>query len=228
MKILCLIPARGGSKGIPQKNIKPLAGKKLIEYSLDIAKAIKGDITLCVSTDDMAIAKSVSDYGVSLPFIRPPEFATDTSSTRDVILHALSYYNEIGVAFDAILLLQPTSPFRKLEHVEGCIELYNTGIDLVVSVNKSKSNPYYNLFEEDSKGFLTHSKKGNFTRRQDCPTVFEVNGAVYVINPLSIVEKDLGKFEKIVKYEMPIINSIDIDDPLDWIIAETLLNNKLV
>jgi len=228
MKILCLIPARGGSKGIPHKNIKPLAGKKLIDYSLDIAIALKGDVTICVSTDDEAIAKAVSDFGVAIPFMRPPSLATDTSTTREVILHALSFYSKAGVNFDAIVLLQPTSPFRKIEHVEECIELYNPWVDLVVSVNKSKSNPYYNLFEKDSNGFLTHSKKGTFTRRQDCPEVFEVNGAVYVINPLSIIDKELGEFDKIVKYEMPIINSIDIDEPLDWIVAEALINNKLV
>lgn len=227
MKYLCLIPARGGSKGIPRKNIRPLGGKPLIYYSFDIAVALKGDVTICVSTDDTEIASKTEEYGLVVPFLRPQNLASDSASSRDVIIHALEFYETQGALFDAIILLQPTSPFRKLIHVQQCIVLYDSEIDMVVSVNRSNANPYYNLFEENDKGFLVKSKSGNFIRRQDCPPVFEVNGAVYIINPTSLKQQNLGDFKSIKKYEMPKRYSLDIDEPFDWELAEFLIEKGL-
>ena len=125
MKILVIIPARGGSKGIPHKNIKPLNGKPLIYYTIDCARAICDDADICVSTDDDEIIQVVEDYGLKVPFKRPAELATDTAGTYEVLLHALNYYEQQGRHYDVVMLLQNTSPFRAAEHVKEAITLYS-------------------------------------------------------------------------------------------------------
>lgn len=230
MKTLYVIPARGGSKGIPGKNIKPLAGKPLIEYSIDVARALANDEDICVTTDDNAIIETVERTGLKVPFVRPAELSTDQSGTYEVLLHALDFYESKGVHYDTMVLLQPTSPFRTVDNVKACLELYSDDIDMVVSVKQAATNPYYNAFEIDDNGFLHISKgEGNYTRRQDAPKVWEYNGAVYVINVESLRKMPLGKFTRRRMYEMSAERSIDLDTPTDWLIAETLLtqNNKL-
>ncbi len=224
MKILYLIPARGGSKGIPHKNIKPLAGKPLIGYTIDVAMQLTDAQHICMSSDDEEIISTVEQYGLSVPFKRPAHLATDETATYEVILHALEYYARQGHTYDALVLLQPTSPFRTARHVQEARALFTPDIDMVVSVCETRSNPYYVLFEENEDGFLTHSKKGNFTRRQDCPKVYEYNGAVYVINTQSLMtHSNIGELTKVRKYLMPHEASVDIDTPLDWDFAEFLM-----
>jgi N-acylneuraminate cytidylyltransferase len=222
MNILYIIPARGGSKGIPGKNIKMLGGKPLICHSIEIARQLAKDEDICVTTDDSLIIAEVEKMGLHVPFVRPAELATDTAGSYEVILHALHFFEKQGKVYDAIVLLQPTSPFRKPEFVKEAIALYNNSIDQVVSVVETKSNPYYILFEEDSNGFLQKSKQGNFTRRQDCPKVYEYNGSIYVMNVNSLKKKNIGQFNKVVKYVMEAKWSIDLDTPLDWEFAEFL------
>lgn len=224
MRTLVIIPARGGSKGIPHKNIKPLAGKPLIEYTIDVARQVADDCDICVSTDDWDIINLVEKYGLKVPFVRPAHLATDTAGTYEVLLHALEFYESNGVFYDNILLLQNTSPFRKAEHVKEALALYNNDIDMVVSVTEVSANPYYNCFEEDENGYLHISKgDGSLTRRQDAPKCWEYNGAIYVINPESLKKMPLGKFTKRVKYVMDKIYSVDLDTPSDWIIAEAII-----
>lgn len=224
MRTLVIIPARGGSKGIPHKNIKPLAGKPLIEYTIDVARQVADDCDICVSTDDWDIINLVEKYGLKVPFVRPAHLATDTAGTYEVLLHALEFYESHGVFYDNILLLQNTSPFRKAEHVKEALALYNNDIDMVVSVTEVSANPYYNCFEEDENGYLHISKgDGSLTRRQDAPKCWEYNGAIYVINPESLKKMSLGKFTKRVKYVMDKIYSVDLDTPSDWIIAEAII-----
>lgn len=228
-KILCVIPARGGSKGIPHKNIKLLNGKPLIEYTIDVARQVLPDEHICVSTDDDEIIKVVENYGLNVPFKRPVELATDTSGTYEVLLHALSYYESIKKEYDVVLLLQTTSPFRTASQVQAALSLYNPEIDMIVSVTETKSNPYYNSFEEDINGFLKISKgDGYFFRRQDVPKVWEYNGAIYVINVKSLKKMPLGKFLKKKKFVMDTSHSIDLDTLFDWQIAEMMLINNLV
>ena len=228
-KILCVIPARGGSKGIPHKNIKLLNGKPLIIYTIDIARQIFNDEDICVTTDDQQIIDVVEKYGLHVPFVRPFDLATDHATTQDVLRHALDFYEQKKQFYDVILLLQPTSPFRLKQHVEEAIKLYTDNCDMVVSVREASANPYYNLFEEDEFGYLHISKgKGNFTRRQDSPTVWEYNGSIYVINSKSLKTLMISDFSCKIKYLMENIYSMDIDDSLDWIIAEELLQKKLV
>ena len=208
MRILVIIPARGGSKGIPHKNIKPLGGKPLIRYAIDCAKQLAPDEDICVTTDDPEIIKCTEDYGLKVPFVRPDYLATDTMGTYEVLLHALGHYENSGREYDAIVLLQPTSPFRQKEDVEGSMNLYNKDVDMVVSVKEAATNPYYNSFEEDENGYLVISKgDGHYCRRQDAPKAWEYNGAVYVINPQSLKKMKMSEFRKIKKYEMDSLHS---------------------
>ena len=227
MKILYLIPARKGSKGLPGKNIKILGNKPLIEYSIDFAlENIKFDDELCISTDDIEVMKIAESKGISIPFIRPESLSDDNASSYDVIIHALNYYEENGKNFDSILLLQPTSPFRNINDFHNIIDMYEENCDMVVSVKIAKENPYFTLFEENKEGMLIKSKSGDFVRRQDCPSVYAFNGSMYLINTKSIKKFKLNEFNKIKKIIMPEERSVDIDNQADWTLAEFYLNNE--
>ncbi len=219
--ILVIIPARGGSKGIPGKNLKVLGDKPLIAYTIEVALELFKENQICVSTDDEEIADFARSYGNIVPFMRPAHLSTDEASSQDVILHALDFYRE--KTFKSVVLLQPTSPFRKKEHVTACLNLFDSSLDMVTTVYESKSNPYFNLMEENEEGFLEKSKPSGYTRRQDCPPVYELNGAVYVINTVSVRTMPIARFEKVKKVEMSSFDSIDLDTPLDWKIATLVL-----
>lgn len=225
-KSLYIIPARGGSKGIPRKNIKTLGGIPLIHYSIAVARALADDEHIIVTTDDEEIANVARQTGLAVPYMRPAHLATDTAGSREVILDAMYYADRSGIEYDKVVLLQPTSPLRRVEDVEKCLSLYNAQIDMVVSVVESAANPYYNCFETDAQsGFLHVSKgDGHYTRRQDAPKVWEYNGAVYVINPQSLRNMAMGDFSRRVPCEMPRERSIDLDSPIDWAIAEIMIN----
>ena len=223
MKILVVIPARGGSKGIPHKNIKPLRGKPLIHYTIDEAREIVGDEDICVSTDDPEIIRCVEDYGLKVPFVRPEELATDTAGTYEVLLHALDFYEKQGRHYDIVLLLQNTSPFRKAEQIKEALKLYRENIDMVVSVKECAANPYYCVFEEDNNGFLHVCKgNGNIFRRQDAPKVYEYNGAIYIMNARTLKTTHMHKMQKRVKYVMDDMSSFDLDTMWDWEMAERI------
>lgn len=221
MEILYVIPARGGSKGIPYKNIKLLAGKPLICYSIDIARALTSDNNICVSTDDEEIIKIVEDYGLKVPFLRPENLGSDTATTRDVLLHVIDFYRTQGKYYDVIVLLQPTSPLRRKEHVIEALQLYNNNIDMVVSVKQSHSAPI--ICSENESGYLSQVIKCG-TRRQDYSSFYEYNGSIYIVNIQSILEKPFIELNKTIKYLMPDIYSIDIDNELDWKFAELIIN----
>lgn len=229
MRPLVIIPARGGSKGIPHKNIKELGGKPLICYAIDAARKLTSDENICVSSDDDAIIKVVEDYGLKVPFKRPDSLATDNAGTNGVLLHALDFYEQKGNTFDVVVLLQATSPFRRAEDVTEAVKLYDDSVDMVTSVMPAKCNPYYDGFEDNSEGLLTISKgDGTIERRQDAPRVWQQNGAVYVLNSKSLKEKGLAGMTKIRKYVMDEIHSVDLDNMLDWKIAEIMLKDNIV
>lgn len=229
MRPLIIIPARGGSKGIPHKNIKELGGKPLICYAIDAARKFTTDDNICVSTDDDAIIKVVEDYGLHVPFKRPEYLATDHAGTNGVLLHALNFYEEKGNVYDVVILLQATSPFRRTEDVAEAAKLYDESIDMVTSVMPAKCNPYYDGFEDDENGLLVISKgNGTIERRQDAPRVWQQNGAVYVINPAQLKARGLAGMTKIRKYVMDELHSLDLDNMLDWKIAEIMLKDNLV
>lgn len=222
--ILVVIPARSGSKGIPGKNIKKLHGKPLINYTIEAAKEIFENSQVIVSTDDKEIAEIAASHGANIPFLRPKELAQDDSSTRDVILHLVDYFERKKSMPSVIVLLQVTSPLRNSKHLNEALDLFfHKDCDMVVSVTESKTSPYFNLYEENKKGYLQKSKDGAFTRRQDVPPVYEYNGAIYIFKTKSIVESEMKDFEKITKYVMSKNDSVDIDDEVDWKIAEYIL-----
>ena len=227
---LIVIPARGGSKGIPGKNIKPLAGKPLLHYAIDTARQLVPEQMICLSTDDEAIAASAEGYGLQVPFRRPPELATDTAGTYEVLLHALQHYEQAGLKIERVVLLQVTSPFRKAAHVKDALEKYTPEVDMVVSVFETDANPYFVLMEEDGQGYLRKSKiLGAVVRRQDAPRVWQLNGAVYVINAHSLKKfKLFADFPRIVKSEMDALHSQDLDNTTDWLYCEFLLEKGLV
>ena len=223
---LYIIPARGGSKGIPGKNIKKLCGRPLIAYSIDAAKECATDEAhIILSTDSDEIAQTARSLGLKVDYSRPAELATDTSGSREVILDAMDWADKKGIKYDCVVLLQPTSPMRTAKDIREALALYDKDTDMVVSVTEASTNPYYNCFEKDDEtGFLHISKgAGKLTRRQDAPKAWEYNGAVYVINPDAIRKMGLGEFKKRVPFEMPKSRSIDLDTPTDWTIAEILM-----
>jgi len=226
MRALYLIPARGGSKGIPHKNIKLLCGKPLIHYAIDVARKLVSDNDICVSTDDEEIIKVAEYIGLKVPFIRPDYLASDTATSSDVIVHAINFYKEKGIDYDVVVLLQPTSPFRRVEDVKGCLDLYSDSLDMVTSVKESYVSAV--LCNEDKNGYLVDTLSNGATRRQDADKYYEYNGAVYVINVKSVLEKGLSGLTRIKKYVMPEINSLDIDVMTDWYIAESLLEKKVI
>ena len=226
MQTLFLIPARGGSKGIPGKNVKLFAGKPLVSYSILLARQFAQDRDICLSTDGDAIAAIAESMGLALHFRRPAELATDKSSTDDVIRHALNYYASIGLIYDNVLLLQPTSPLRQAIHVKEALSIYTPGVDLVLSVKLAEANPYFVLFEENNDGLLEKSKTANFTRRQDCPKVWQANGAIYIYNAENLKKAIEPANRRIIKYVMESKYSADLDTELDWQYAE-FLNSKL-
>jgi len=226
MQTLFLIPARGDSKGIPGKNVKLFAGKPLVSYSIALAREFVRDVDICLSTDNVAIAAVAERMGLPVPFHRPPELATDTASTNDVIMHALDFYASLERTYNNIVLLQPTSPLRQAFHVREALSLYSHEIDLVLTVKLAEANPYFSLFEETPDGFLEKSKNGPFTRRQDCPKVWQANGAIYIYNVERLKQPIEPAYRRIVKYVMESKYSADLDTEHDWQYAE-FLNSKL-
>ncbi|TVL99729.1 MAG: acylneuraminate cytidylyltransferase family protein [Candidatus Brocadia sp. WS118] len=226
MKPLVVIPARGGSKGIPRKNIKKLGEKPLIQYTIEAARQVFDDELICVSTDDPEIKEVVETLGLVVPFLRPAELATDDAGTYEVLLHAVDFYEKEKNNYpDTLILLQVTSPFRTKRHIKEALDLFDKDCEMVVSVKETKSNPYYVLREEDEDGWLVKSKEGNFTRRQDCPKVWEVNGAIYIINIATLKKTPPHQMAKVRKYVMDERSSHDIDSQFDWALAKVLLEN---
>lgn len=224
---LIVIPARGGSKGIPRKNIAPLAGRPLIAYTIDAAKAVADNRHIILSTDSDEIAAAAEAEGLPVGYRRPDRLATDTAGSREVIIDAMDHADASGIDYDVVVLLQPTSPLRSVDDVSRAIDLYRPDIDMVVTVKECSANPYYNCFEPTPDGFLKISKgDGLLTRRQDAPPAYEFNGAVYVINPQSIRRSPLGAFTRRVASPMPPERSVDIDSPLDLIIAEAIIKQS--
>jgi len=220
---LFVITARGGSKGLPGKNIKDLCGKPLIAYSIDVARAFVDDEHICVSTDSEEIKRVVEISGLNVPFLRPDYLATDTATSNDVLIHAVNFFKEQGRNYKKLVLLQPTSPLRTAEDVAGALALYKDDIDMVVSVMKSHAPAV--LCNEDEDGFIQLVYNKNATGRQQLKEMYEFNGAVYVINIQALLKKGIAGFTKRVKYVMSKEHSVDIDDIYDFYQVEIMMKN---
>lgn len=227
METLVVIPARGGSKGIPGKNIKPLGGKPLLHYTIEAARKFTTDQHICLSTDSDEVIACAQQIGLEVFFRRPTYLATDQSGSTEVVLHAFEFFRNTGRHYKQILVLQPTSPFRLHHHLQDIKLLFKPNIDMVVSVGVSHLNPYFTLFEENRLGFLKRSKQSKFTRRQDVPPAYYYNGSLYLINVNSLLKGSISTFRKVKKYLMDELYCQDIDTPLDWLICETILEKKL-
>ena len=229
MKILYLIPARGGSKGLLKKNIKLLNDKPLLHYSIDFARKFTTDDNICLSTDDNEIIDCAKEINLEVKFIRPKQLASDTANTNDVINHAIKYYESKGIIYDLLILLQPTTPFRNKEHLVEMIDSWKNNLELFVSVKEPHDSPYFNLFEENEIGELVKVKNSTISRRQDAPKVYAYNGSIYIFNIKSLESKRISEFKRIKKYLMTNqMYSVDIDTNFDWLLAETIINNKLI
>jgi CMP-N,N'-diacetyllegionaminic acid synthase len=225
-KVVCVIPARGGSKGIPRKNIKELAGKPLIAYTIEQALQSKYIDRVIVSTEDIEIANISKQYRAEVPFMRPDDLAGDQVGTVDVLLHAINWFEEHKYDFDILVLLHTTTPLRVSKDIDACIELlHGTKSDNVFSVTESHRNPYFNMVEIDKEGKVKLAKEGAFNTRQSAPRVYDMNASIYVWWK-EILKKEKKIFLSGSKiFEMPKERSIDIDDDFDFRMAEYFLKN---
>jgi N-acylneuraminate cytidylyltransferase len=226
MNILTIIAARRDSKGIPGKNWKLLGGKPLIQWSIESALDVVPKENICITTNSQEVIDISQACGLVVPFVRPEHLSTDTASSRDAILHALDFYEAAnGQKYDAILQLQPTSPFRTKEQIEGCMDTFAKKLpDMVLSAYMPNLNPYYNLYSEDSNGFIHRAIPSEYTRRQDCPPVYALNGSIYVYSTQAIRTMEIHQFEKVMKFVVPAKYGIDLDTEEDWDLAEYLID----
>lgn len=230
MKILAVITARGGSKRIPGKNIRPLGGIPLITWTINAAKRHPEICDILVTTDDLMIAGIARAEGVCVPWIRPAELASDTSNSVDVCLHALDWYERENGVVDGLLLLQPTSPFRSWSTISKGIALFlKSSGNAVVSLSPAVSNPHwcYRVIGDSATPIMNHGVK--IERTQDLPPVFVLNGMLYLITP------DQLRSERTFtpKDMQPLIveklwEGLDIDLPWDWFIAEKVAEYLLL
>ncbi|MEW6619808.1 MAG: acylneuraminate cytidylyltransferase family protein [bacterium] len=222
-KFVGLIPARGGSKNIPLKNIKPFQGIPLIAYTIEEALKSKYLDRIIVSTDDDQIAKISKEYGAEVPFLRPAELATDTAPTLPVIQHALRYLESEGYISDFVVLLQPTSPLRPVKYIDAAIEkILETNADSVITITESEIHPYWMCKLEGDK-VSPFIKTNSSLRRQDLPVIYRLNGAVVVSKTEVILSGKSYQEQDVRAIIMESIYSIDIDTPLDFYIAEKIM-----
>jgi CMP-N-acetylneuraminic acid synthetase len=222
VRILALITARGGSKRLPGKNIRPLGGKPLIVWSIDVAKDSLEICDILVSTDDSAIAAVCEKAGAYVPWLRPAELAIDTASSVDVALHALDWYEAEKGAVDGLLLLQPTSPFRTQATVQRGIELFSQNdYQPVLGVSPTHAHPMWAHKMEGDYLVPFMGEHGFRTRSQDLPSAYVVNGSFYLITPaeLRACRSFVGAKTIPLLVESP-QEAVDIDTAWDWEIAE--------
>jgi len=229
-KILAIIPARGGSKGVPNKNIKKLNGKPLIEFTVEVALKSNYLAKVIVSTDDEKIAEISRNIGVEVPFLRPDNLAQDTSPTLPVIKHALEFYQDLGVEFDAVCLLQVTSPIRTVDFLNNCLEKFiSSRSDSLVSVLEVPHhlNPHW-TFKENEKGNLSIAtgEKNIITRRQELPKAYYRDGSVYITKSKVILKENSLFGDKISYFINPSKDNVNIDTPTDWRLAEEYFTKK--
>ncbi|KGG79683.1 acylneuraminate cytidylyltransferase [Caloranaerobacter azorensis H53214] len=213
---LAVIPARSGSKGIPNKNIVNINGKPLIQYTIDEALKSKYLDKIIVSTDSEKIANIARKCGANVPFLRPAELASDTAKTIDVLIHVIDELKKIGDKYDYVVLLQPTQPLRQAFHIDEAIEkIVNNNESSLVSVSKVKEHPILiRTIKED--GTLENLLKVNSTvRRQDFPDYYKVNGAIYINKINETFNNNLSLNDNKIPYIMEEEYDIDIDVPLD-------------
>lgn len=228
MKAVAFIFARGGSKGLPGKNIRPLAGKPLIAWSIEHARAVQRIDRIIVSTDSQEIANVALQYGAEVPFIRPDELASDTSPEWLAWRHALNYLQTTeGTLPDTMVSIPCTAPMRLPVDIERCLDEYEKGnVDVIVTVSDAHRNPFFNMVKENSDGTvgLVNPALSVIARRQDAPDVYDMTTVAYVVRPGFVMQNNAIFEGRVRAVNVPIERAIDIDTLLDFKIAECLLS----
>jgi len=224
MKPICFIGARGGSKGVPKKNIRIIAGKPLIAHT--IQKAIKSGIFshVVISTEDTKIATIAKKYGAEVPFRRPKNLATDIATMEDVLVHGLKKLLSLGYKFDIFVLLDATAPFIRIKDISGTIRiLRKKHCDAVFGVYQQHFNPYFNMMELNSNGFLrlVKSKGKRPGSRQEAPIVYQFFG-LYTFDTKKFLKRGKVIMPKILPYEVPIETALMIDTELEFQMAKLM------
>ncbi len=219
MTVLGVITARGGSKGVPRKNIAPLLGRPLLAYTAEAALASRLLTRVLLSTDDDEIAEIGKNCGLSVPFRRPPELSRHDTPSLPVLQHAMDWVERNGEQYDAVCLLQPTNPFRRPEDIDACVELLeNTGADAVVTILPVpvEYNPHW-VYERDGEGYLrlATGETHPISHRQDLPRAFHREGSVYVTRRDVLMERNSLYGDHLVGYLMDASRCVNIDEPAD-------------
>lgn len=227
LRTLGLVPARGGSKGIPRKNVRPLRGRPLLEYTASAALASRALARVVLSTDDAEIAEIARRCGLEVPFIRPAHLAQDDTPSLEVVRHAVDWLEANGEHIDAVCLLQPTHPFRRVRDIDDCVSLLESAdADSVVTIVAvpPEYNPHW-VFLQAADGTL-HVSTGDaepITRRQDLPPAFRREGSVYVTRRDVLMERRSMYGARMVGHLVPTDGRVDLDTLEDWARAEELL-----
>lgn len=228
MKAIAFIFARGGSKGLPGKNIRLLGGKPLIAWSIEHALAVKRIERVIVSTDSEEIAEVARAHGAEVPFMRPAELAGDKSSEWLAWRHALNYLREtMGILPEVMVSIPTTAPLRLVLDIESCLDEYEKGgTDMVITVTDAHRSPYFNMVKSNTDGTvgLVNQPQSAIVRRQDAPAVYDMTTVCYVANPEFVMTHNAIFDGRVKAVHVPTERAIDIDTLLDFQITESLLN----
>ena len=230
MNAVACIFARGGSKGLPGKNIRPLAGKPLIAWSIEHARAIKRIARIIVSTDSEEIAAVARDYGAEVPFMRPEALARDDSPEWLAWRHALNYLRETSGAWPEVMVSVPTiAPLRLPKDIEACLDKYQEGnVDIVITVTDAHRSPYFNMVKPNTDGTvsLVNPPLSAIANRQDAPVIYDIATVCYVANPEFVMTHNATFEGRVKAVNIPKERALDIDTLLDFQIAESILTIK--
>jgi len=227
MSTVATICARGGSQGVPRKNVRELCGKPLIEHTIQQALECEHIDYVFVSTDDAEIAEVAERAGASVPFLRPANLATSSAPKLPVIEHLIEWIEKEGIVVETIVDLDPTSPLRDVNDIDACIDLLGGDVDVVITGYESDKNPYFNMVEKGHDGNVSLVRKPEkaISGRQSAPKVYSMNASIYVWHRDSF---GCGLWDGNTRlYEMPRSRSIDIDSEIDFRLVEMLLKEKL-
>jgi CMP-N,N'-diacetyllegionaminic acid synthase len=232
LRVLGLITARGGSKGLPRKNIRLLCGKPLLEYTAESALSARRLSRVVLTTDDEEIAEVGRNCGLEVPFMRPADLAADNTPTLPVIQHALGWMETHGEYFDAICQLQPTNPLRRPEDIDACIEsLERSGADAVMTILPipAEYNPHWAYFRgEHGELYLSTGEATPIPRRQELPPSFHREGSVYVTRRDVVMKENSLYGKRVIGHLGDAEQTVNIDGPEDWKRAEAILSSRLM
>lgn len=227
MRVLGLIPARGGSKGVARKNVRLLAGRPLLQYTVETARASRALSRIVLTTEDEEIANEGRRLGAEVPFMRPPSLAADTTPMLPVVQHAVRFLEAQGESCDAVCLLQPTHPFRRAADIDGCIALLErTDVDSVMTILRvpTEYNPHWTYFRSDDGTLrLSTGEASPVPRRQDLQPAFHREGSVYLTRRDVIVEGNSLYGMRVAGFEVSAAGRVNLDTEEDWLKAERML-----